>query len=109
MGLAYDAIGFLLVLASILIAFGIDKLMAKDNALEFTQFLGPKTSIYALVSLICLLLVPYGLFVIAPLVFLLSIASPAGRLDWSEFKVQRIVAVCTAGLMIGVAGFIPVA
>ena len=108
MGLAYDAVGFLLVLASIPIAFGIHKLIAKDDALEFTQFLGPKTSIYALVSLICLLLVPYGLFVIAPLVFLLSIASPAGRLDWSEFKVQRIVAVCTAGLMIGIAGFIPV-
>ena len=108
MGLAYDAVGFLLVLASILIAFGIHKLMAKDNAVEFTQFLGPKTSIYALASLFCLLLVPYGAFVIAPLVFLLSTASPAGRLDWREFKIQRIVAVCIVGLMIGVAGFIPV-
>ena len=108
MGFAYNVLGFLLILASIPFAYAVHKLLQKEKALAFGQFLGPKTSWYSLAFLTSLLIIPYGLFAIVPVVFLLSIVSPAGRLDWSEHRNQRIVALCIVGMMIGIAGFVPV-
>tara|TARA_Y100000766_G_scaffold241994_1_gene220121 strand:- start:467 stop:1351 length:885 start_codon:yes stop_codon:yes gene_type:complete len=108
MGFAYNVLGFLLILASIPFAYAVHKLLQKEKALAFGQFLGPKTSWYSLAFLTSLLIIPYGLFAIVPVVFLLSIVSPAGRLDWSEHRNQRIVALSIVGMMIGIAGFVPV-
>ena len=108
MGFAYNVLGFLLILASIPFAYAVHKLLQKEKALAFGQFLGPKTSWYSLAFLTSLLIIPYGLFAIVPVVFLLSIVSPAGRLDWSGYRNQRIVALSIVGMMIGIAGFVPV-
>ena len=81
MGMAIDAIGFLLVLVSIPLAFGILRLATKDESIEFVSFIGERSTLYAFVGLVLLLVVPYGAFVVLLIVVALSFASPAARMD----------------------------
>jgi len=108
MGLAFDAIGFLLILASIPLSFGIYKLVTKDDSLQLKTFLGENASRYTMIGLFLLLLVPYGALVLIPLILALSFVSPAGRMDWSEYRNQRFVAVFLVLIMIGISGFMPI-
>ena len=55
MGMAIDAIGFLLVLGSIPLAFGILRLVSKDESIEFVSFIGERSTLYAFVGLVLLL------------------------------------------------------
>ncbi len=107
MGMAIDAIGYALVLLSIPIAFAITRLISKGEAVYFSSFLAEKTTIYAFAGLILLLIVPYGVFVVLPLVLTLSFVSPAGRLDWSEYRNRRLMAGSLVLLMIGASGLMP--
>ena len=81
MGLALDAVGFLLITTSIPLSFGLYKLFTKDESLPFKSFLGEKTSMHVLVALLLLLLIPYGALLLFPIVLILSFVSPAGRMD----------------------------
>ena len=56
MGMAIDAIGFLLVLGSIPLAFGILRLVSKDESIEFVSFIGERSTLYAFVGLFSCLL-----------------------------------------------------
>ena len=47
MGIAFDAVGFLLILLSIPLAFAIIRLLSKDDTVEFASFLGEKSTLYA--------------------------------------------------------------
>lgn len=107
MGMAIDAIGFLLVLVSIPLAFGILRLVSKDDSLEFVSFMGERSTLYAILGLVLLLVIPYGMFVVLPIVVALSFASPAGRLDWTEFRNRRLMAGFLVLLMLGGFGFMP--
>ena len=107
MGMAIDAIGFLLVLVSIPLAFGILRLISKDDSLEFVSFMGERSTLYAILGLVLLLVIPYGVFVVLPIVVALSFASPAGRLDWTEFRNRRLMAGFLVLLMLGGFGFMP--
>ena len=107
MGMAIDAIGFLIVLVSIPLAFGILRLISKDESMEFVSFIGQRSTLYAFVGLVLLLVVPYGAFVVLPIVVALSFASPAGRLDWTEFRNRRLMAGLLVLLMLGGSGFMP--
>ena len=108
MGLAYDAVGILLIAISIPLSFGIYNLFMKNESLPFNAFLGEKTSMHVLGALLLLLLIPYGALLLFPIVLLLSFVSPAGRMDWSEHRNERILAIGMVMLMLGVSGFIPV-
>ena len=107
MGIAFDAVGFLLILSSIPLAFAIIRLLSKDETVEFTSFLGEKSTLYAFVGLFFLIVVPFGAFVVLPLFVLLSFVSPAGRLDWSEYRNQRLVAGMLVLIMLGASGMLP--
>ena len=107
MWMAMDAIGFLLVLASIPLAFGIQRLVSKSEPVEFVSFLGKRSTMYAFFGLVFLLVVPYGAIVVLPIVVALSFASPAGRLDWTEFRNRRLMTGFLVLLMLGGSGFIP--
>jgi len=107
MGIASDAVGFLLILSSIPLAFAIIRLLSKDETVEFTSFLGEKSTLYAFVGLFFLIVVPFGAFVVLPLFVLLSFVSPAGRLDWSEYRNQRLVAGMLVLIMLGASGMLP--
>ena len=108
MGLAFDAVGILLIAISVPLSFGIYKLYRKNESLPFNAFLGEKTSMHVLVVLLLLLLIPYGALLLFPIILLLSFVSPAGRMDWSENRNERILAIVMVMLMLGVSGFMPV-
>ena len=107
MGMAFDAIGFLLILASIPLAYGILRLVEKEEPPHFKSFLGDKTTLFAFAGLILLLVVPYGAFVVLPLFVALSFVSPAGRLDWAEYRNRRLLAGMLVLLMLGSSGLMP--
>ena len=108
MGLAFDAVGFLLIITSIPLSFGIYKLFTKEESLPFKSFLGEMTSMHVVVVLFLLLLMPYGALLLFPIALLLSFVSPAGRMDWTEHRNRRILACGMVMLMLGVSGFMPV-
>ena len=108
MGMAVDALGFLLILASIPLSFGLLRFISKHKTVQFASFIGERSTLYAFAGLLLLLLVPYGAFVVLPIVVALSFASPAGRLDWAEFRNRRLMAGTLVLLMFGASGFMPV-
>ena len=54
---------------------------------------GPLGLETALIGLVLLWLVPWGLLLLLPLIFVLSVLSPAGRQDWKDHKKARITLV----------------
>ena len=107
MGLAASIAGFILVFVSIPLSFALHRWRQGEEAEPFDQFLGSKTSYFALASIAALWLVPYGLFVLIPLMFILSFSSPAGRIDWKEYRNERLIAVFIVFLMLGLSGLMP--
>ena len=107
MGIALDAIGIVLILTSLPLAYWLFKIVRKDEPLQFASFLGEKTTMLSSIGLILMLLVPYGAFVLLPLIAVLSFASPAGRLDWAEYRKPRLLAIALVLLMIGASGLMP--
>tara|TARA_B100000768_G_scaffold180316_1_gene199932 strand:+ start:296 stop:1183 length:888 start_codon:yes stop_codon:yes gene_type:complete len=107
MGLAANLTGFILVLLSLPLAYGIHRWRNREQPESFDQFLGSKTSYYALVGLLTLWIVPYGLLIILPVAFILSVSSPAGRLDWKEYRNDRLIAAFMVFLMLGFSGLTP--
>ena len=107
MGLVANVAGFILVFISIPLSYALHRWRQGEEAEPFDQFLGSKTSYFALASIAALWLVPYGLFVLIPLMFILSFSSPAGRIDWKEYRNERLIAVFIVFLMLGLSGLMP--
>ena len=107
MGLVASAASFILVFISIPLSYALHRWRQGEEAEPFDQFLGSKTSYFALASIAALWLVPYGLFVLIPLMFILSFSSPAGRIDWKEYRNERLIAVFIVFLMLGLSGLMP--
>ena len=107
MGLVANVAGFILVFISIPLSYALHRWRQGENAEPFDQFLGSKTSYFALASIAALWLVPYGLFLLIPLMFILSFSSPAGRIDWKEYRNERLIAVFIVFLMLGLSGLMP--
>ena len=107
MGLVASVAGFILVFVSIPHSYALHRWRQGEEAEPFDQFLGSKTSYFALASIAALWLVPYGLFVLIPLMFILSFSSPAGRIDWKEYRNERLIAVFIVFLMLGLSGLMP--
>lgn len=51
---------------------------------------------------------PGGTFLVLPLLLLLSVASPAARMEWGRHRTPRLMAVGVALLCTGLTGFAPV-
>lgn len=78
--------------------------MLKWKAEEFD-----KTTMYVLSSGVILLwIIPWGMFVIAPLLVLLSLASPAAREEWGRFKNRRIAIGIVLVLLLNMFALYPV-
>ena len=107
MGLVANVAGFILVFISIPLSYALHRWRQGEEAEPFDQFLGSKTSYFALASIAALWLVPYGLFVLIPLMLILSFSSPAGRIDWKEYRNERLIAVFIVFLMLGLSGLMP--
>ncbi len=62
----------------------------------------------ALAFAVLIWLVPAGALLVVPLLLMLSLLSPAGRLEWSVQRTPRLLALCVALLFLGATGFLPV-
>ena len=69
---------------------------------------GPLGLETALIGLVLLWLVPWGLLLLLPLIFVLSVLSPAGRQDWKDHKKARITLCLCVVAMIVLGGCVPV-
>ena len=107
MGLGVSIAGFFLIFLSVPLSYAIHRWRNGEEAEPFEQFLGSKTSLFALAGIAALWIIPYGLFVLVPIILILSISSPAGRLDWKEYRNERLVAAFIVFLMLGLSGLMP--
>ena len=107
MGLVSSIAGFFLIFLSVPLSYGLHRWRKGEDAETFDQFLGSKTSYFAIIGVTSLWLVPYGLFVLVPIIFILSVVSPAGRIDWKEYRNERFIAVFIVFLMLGLSGLMP--
>ena len=64
--------------------------------------------ISCLIAIILLWVVPWGLFVIAPIFILLSVVSPAARNEWAEHKKRRISIILASIFLLSMFAFYPV-
>ena len=69
---------------------------------------GPLGLETALLGLVLLWLVPWGLLLLLPLILVLSVLSPAGRQDWKDHKKARITLCLCIVAMIVLGGCVPV-
>ena len=69
---------------------------------------GPLGLETALIGLVLLWLVPWGLLLLLPLILVLSVLSPAGRQDWRDHKKARITLSLCVVAMIILGGCVPV-
>ena len=69
---------------------------------------GPLGLETALIGLVLLWLVPWGLLFVLPLILVLSVLSPAGRQDWKDHKKARITLCLCVVAMIVLGGCVPV-
>ncbi len=66
------------------------------------------TMVALIIGVVCLWFVPWGVIVLAPFALLVSVLSPAGRLEWSQFRKRRIITVLILLLVLNSSGFYPV-
>jgi hypothetical protein len=69
---------------------------------------GPLGLETALIGLVLLWLIPWGLLLLLPLILVLSVLSPAGRQDWRDHKKARITLSLCVVAMIILGGCVPV-
>ena len=92
------------VLASVVLVaalFGILKWRSE----EFDR----TTMISLSVGVLLLWIIPWGLFVIVPLVLVISIISPAARTEWNDFRKRRIITSVILLLILNLSAFYPTA
>ena len=61
------------------------------------------------IGVVLLWIIPWGLFVIAPLVLATSIISPAARTEWNDFRKRRIITSVVLLLVLNLSAFYPTA
>ncbi len=75
---------------------------------HWTGPIGPNGVRMAFAFAVCIWFVPAGALLTLPLLLLLSVLSPAGRLEWSEQRRPRLLALSVAVLCLGATGLLPV-
>jgi len=92
--------GIIASLVIIAALFGMLKFRADDF---------DKAMMFGLVAFIALLwIVPWGLFILIPLILLVSFSSPAAREEWTKFKNRRMAIGIIVVLSLNSFGFYPV-
>ena len=106
----WNIVPMLLALCGIFIAFWWLRkpLDVEDSNRAFRIIFGPLGLETALIGLVLLWVVPWGLLILLPLILVLSALSPAGRQDWKEHKKARITLCVCVVFMIVLGGSVPV-
>ena len=99
----------LLLVLGIAIAIFIERQISKeDEPFDWRTGFGPMGLEALILTLVLMWIVPGGILLLGPVMLILSVLSPAGRVAWSEHKRPRVmVSICLA-VMFAVGGFTPV-
>lgn len=88
--------------------YAVHRKSSEDVEFEWKDMYGPY-GIHALISFIVLLwILPGGFLIAGPVMLLLSILSPAGRLAWETYRKPRVVVCVGLIVMLFLGGFSPV-
>ncbi|MDP6333814.1 MAG: hypothetical protein QF479_04185 [Candidatus Poseidoniaceae archaeon] len=86
-----------------------NKKKTKSEGLDFdrNEIIGEYGIETLVVSILLLWIVPWGLFIIIPVILLLSLLSPAGRHSWKQFSRTRVYVILSLCMILFAGGFIP--
>ena len=88
--------------------YAVRRKSSDEAEFEWRDLYGPY-GFQALISFIVLLwILPGGFLIVGPVMFLLSILSPAGRIAWESYRKPRIVVCVGLVVMLFLGGFSPV-
>ena len=84
--------------------------VALFGALRWKATIFDKTAMIVLsISILMLWIIPWGIFVIAPIALTISIVSPAGRQEWTDFKKRRILTAILLVAILNISALYPTA
>ena len=78
-----------------------------DNSRKFTKYLGKSAVIIWYIGIVMLWIIPLSSILVPVSLIALSLLSPYGRMEWKEYRKQRIQIIATGLVIILTAGFIP--
>ena len=78
-----------------------------ESSRKFTQYLGKSAVVIWYIGILMLWIIPFSSLLIPVALITLSVLSPYGRMEWKEYRKQRIQIIATGLVIILTAGFIP--
>lgn len=78
-----------------------------ESSRKFTQYLGKSAVIIWYIGIVMLWIIPFSSILVPVALITLSVLSPFGRMEWKEFRKQRIQIIATGLVIILTTGFIP--
>ena len=85
----------------------INRNLEDDNSRKFTQYLGKSAVIIWYIGIVMLWIIPFSSILVPVALITLSLLSPYGRMEWKEYRKQRVQIIATGLVIILTAGFIP--
>jgi hypothetical protein len=98
----------LFALVTALILYNKRKTQLEGQDFDRNEIIGEYGIETLIFSILLLWIIPWGLFIVMPLVLLLSLASPAGRQSWRQFNKNRIYVAMSLCMLLFAGGFVPV-
>lgn len=78
-----------------------------ESSRKFTQYLGKSAVVIWYIGIVMLWIIPFSSIFVPVALITLSVLSPFGRMEWKEFRKQRIQIIATGLVIILTTGFIP--
>lgn len=78
-----------------------------ESSRKFTQYLGKSAVVTWYIGIVMLWIIPFSSILVPVALITLSVLSPFGRMEWKEFRKQRIQIIATGLVIILTTGFIP--
>ena len=78
-----------------------------ESSRKFTQYLGKSAVVVWYIGLGMLWIIPFSSILVPVALITLSLLSPYGRMEWKEYRRERIQITATGLVIILTAGFIP--
>jgi hypothetical protein len=98
----------LLALVAGLVLYNKKKKQSEDSDFDRNEIIGEYGIETLVISILLLWIIPWGLFIVIPLILLISLVSPAGRHSWKQFNRTRIYVVISLCMILLAGGLIPV-
>lgn len=85
----------------------INRASEDESSRKFTQYLGKSAVVIWYIGLGMLWIIPFSSILVPVALITLSLLSPYGRMEWKEYRRERIQITATGLVIILTAGFIP--